>query len=330
MRTWTTSTPRRSRCSRASRRSSCRTARPGSCAAGAASSRPARATSSRSGRSRSARRTPITTAAAISSGRRRPRSDTASRAIRPSIRGRHRVLPRHGRHRPGGVDVALLPVAGWGARLPPGHLDPLAAARALELLAPQVAVPIHWGTLAPVVAGRHAPGHSESRRTSSPSMPRPWLPGGRHRDPARRNGRALGRSVSDEHLQRHDHEAERDVDRNRDDRPRPAHALAAGVPEPLSGERHNADPEGGPDRGRLPEDADRSGTSASTGPAAARRIDDSRRATPASSRRVTARPCSRLSPRLWAYTCASQSTTTVAAARPQAPTRSSSFRLIPR
>jgi L-ascorbate metabolism protein UlaG (beta-lactamase superfamily) len=61
-----------------------------------------------------------------------------------------------------GIDVALLPVAGWGARLPPGHLDPLAAARALELLAPQVAVPIHWGTLAPVVAGRNAPGHSES------------------------------------------------------------------------------------------------------------------------------------------------------------------------
>ena len=61
-----------------------------------------------------------------------------------------------------GIDVALLPVAGWGARLPPGHLDPLAAARALELLAPQVAVPIHWGTLAPVVAGRKAPGHSES------------------------------------------------------------------------------------------------------------------------------------------------------------------------
>jgi L-ascorbate metabolism protein UlaG (beta-lactamase superfamily) len=61
-----------------------------------------------------------------------------------------------------GVDVALLPVSGWGARLPPGHLDPLAAARALELLQPKVAVPIHWGTLAPVVAGRSAPGHSES------------------------------------------------------------------------------------------------------------------------------------------------------------------------
>jgi L-ascorbate metabolism protein UlaG (beta-lactamase superfamily) len=45
-----------------------------------------------------------------------------------------------------GLDVALLPVAGWGPRLPPGHLDPLRAAEALRLLRPRVAVPIHWGT----------------------------------------------------------------------------------------------------------------------------------------------------------------------------------------
>ncbi|HSC74259.1 MAG TPA: MBL fold metallo-hydrolase [Gaiellaceae bacterium] len=44
------------------------------------------------------------------------------------------------------VDVALLPIAGWGPRLPPGHLDPARAARALELLRPRLAVPIHWGT----------------------------------------------------------------------------------------------------------------------------------------------------------------------------------------
>jgi L-ascorbate metabolism protein UlaG (beta-lactamase superfamily) len=44
------------------------------------------------------------------------------------------------------LDVALLPVAGWGSRLPPGHLDPLRAAEALRLLRPRVAVPIHWGT----------------------------------------------------------------------------------------------------------------------------------------------------------------------------------------
>ena len=44
------------------------------------------------------------------------------------------------------LDVALLPVAGWGSRLPPGHLDPLRAAEALRLLRPRVAIPIHWGT----------------------------------------------------------------------------------------------------------------------------------------------------------------------------------------
>jgi L-ascorbate metabolism protein UlaG (beta-lactamase superfamily) len=44
------------------------------------------------------------------------------------------------------LDVALLPVAGWGPRLPPGHLDPRRAAEALQLLQPRVAVPIHWGT----------------------------------------------------------------------------------------------------------------------------------------------------------------------------------------
>ena len=44
------------------------------------------------------------------------------------------------------LDVALLPVAGWGPRVPAGHLDPEGAARALALLRPRVAVPIHWGT----------------------------------------------------------------------------------------------------------------------------------------------------------------------------------------
>ncbi len=44
------------------------------------------------------------------------------------------------------LDVALLPIAGWGPRVPAGHLDPARAAQALELLQPRVAVPIHWGT----------------------------------------------------------------------------------------------------------------------------------------------------------------------------------------
>ena len=44
------------------------------------------------------------------------------------------------------LDVALLPIAGWGPRLPAGHLDPMRAAEALVRLRPRVAVPIHWGT----------------------------------------------------------------------------------------------------------------------------------------------------------------------------------------
>jgi L-ascorbate metabolism protein UlaG (beta-lactamase superfamily) len=52
----------------------------------------------------------------------------------------------------GSLDLALLPVAGWGPRLPPGHLDPERAAEALRLLRPRIAVPIHWGTYA--LAGR--------------------------------------------------------------------------------------------------------------------------------------------------------------------------------
>jgi len=49
------------------------------------------------------------------------------------------------------VDVALLPVWGWGPTLGPGHLDPVTAADAVALVRPRVAVPVHWGTL--TVAG---------------------------------------------------------------------------------------------------------------------------------------------------------------------------------
>ena len=50
----------------------------------------------------------------------------------------------------GRIDVALLPVWGWGTTLGPGHLDPRRAAEAAALIRPRVAVPIHWGTLFPV------------------------------------------------------------------------------------------------------------------------------------------------------------------------------------
>lgn len=47
------------------------------------------------------------------------------------------------------LDLALIPVWGWGPSLGSGHLDPVGAAEALALLRPRLAVPIHWGTLFP-------------------------------------------------------------------------------------------------------------------------------------------------------------------------------------
>jgi L-ascorbate metabolism protein UlaG (beta-lactamase superfamily) len=55
----------------------------------------------------------------------------------------------------GSVDIALLPVWGWGPSVGEGHLDPERAARAAALIEPAVAIPIHWGTFAlPWVAVR--------------------------------------------------------------------------------------------------------------------------------------------------------------------------------
>ena len=57
------------------------------------------------------------------------------------------------------LDLALLPIWGWGAKLGRGqHLDPVSAAHALRLLQPRIAVPIHWGTYLPFHRGlRSAP-----------------------------------------------------------------------------------------------------------------------------------------------------------------------------
>ncbi|MFF9407503.1 MBL fold metallo-hydrolase [Streptomyces anandii] len=50
----------------------------------------------------------------------------------------------------GPVDVALLPVGGWGPHLGEGHLDAGRAAQALAELAPRSAVPVHYGTYWPI------------------------------------------------------------------------------------------------------------------------------------------------------------------------------------
>jgi L-ascorbate metabolism protein UlaG (beta-lactamase superfamily) len=58
----------------------------------------------------------------------------------------------------GPIDLALLPVWGWAPFLGRGrHLDPERAARALRLIRPRAAMPIHWGTYWPHAFGRILP-----------------------------------------------------------------------------------------------------------------------------------------------------------------------------
>jgi len=44
------------------------------------------------------------------------------------------------------VDVAVLPIGGWGPRLSPGHMGPEEAAVACAMTGARFAVPVHWGT----------------------------------------------------------------------------------------------------------------------------------------------------------------------------------------
>ena len=56
----------------------------------------------------------------------------------------------------GAVDLALVPVWGWGPRLSAGHLTPETAARAVLMSGARFAVPVHWGTLHPPLVTRFA------------------------------------------------------------------------------------------------------------------------------------------------------------------------------
>jgi L-ascorbate metabolism protein UlaG (beta-lactamase superfamily) len=83
------------------------------------------------------------------------------------------------------LDLALLPVWGWGPRLGPGHLDPVRAADAVERLRPRVAIPMHWGSLGMIghwqrQARRWAPARAfaaEVRRRGLPTDVRVLAPG---------------------------------------------------------------------------------------------------------------------------------------------------------
>lgn len=50
----------------------------------------------------------------------------------------------------GPIDLALLPIHGWGPRLSDGHMDPKAAAHACALARVRAVLPIHYGTLHPL------------------------------------------------------------------------------------------------------------------------------------------------------------------------------------
>ncbi|QEU90563.1 MBL fold metallo-hydrolase [Streptomyces kanamyceticus] len=72
----------------------------------------------------------------------------------------------------GEVDVALLPVGGWGPYLGHGHLNPSRAAEALARIAPRSAVPVHYGTYWPIGMDAvrphefHAPGQEFVRQAA--------------------------------------------------------------------------------------------------------------------------------------------------------------------
>lgn len=48
------------------------------------------------------------------------------------------------------VDLALVPIGGWGPTLGNGHMDPLAAVEAVRQVGARRALPVHWGTFWPI------------------------------------------------------------------------------------------------------------------------------------------------------------------------------------
>lgn len=52
------------------------------------------------------------------------------------------------------IDLAVVPIGGWGPRLSGGHMDAEQAAQACALIGARAAIPVHWGTLHAPVVGR--------------------------------------------------------------------------------------------------------------------------------------------------------------------------------
>jgi L-ascorbate metabolism protein UlaG (beta-lactamase superfamily) len=98
----------------------------------------------------------ISVLAADHDGRRHPGSSHRGPALGYLVEGSRRcwypgdtgpefALPEAGR-----VDIALVPVGGWGPNLGRGHLDALQAAEAVRRIQPARAVPVHQGTWWPI------------------------------------------------------------------------------------------------------------------------------------------------------------------------------------
>ena len=56
------------------------------------------------------------------------------------------------------IDLAVVPVGGWGPRLSGGHMDPAQAAHACAVVGATAALPVHWGTLHAPASRRLPPG----------------------------------------------------------------------------------------------------------------------------------------------------------------------------
>ena len=77
----------------------------------------------------------------------------------------------------GRLDVALLPVWGWGPTIGEGHMGPERGAQAAAILRPRLAVPIHWGTFYPAGLRRVVPAPFETPGPAFEAAVRRLAPG---------------------------------------------------------------------------------------------------------------------------------------------------------
>jgi L-ascorbate metabolism protein UlaG (beta-lactamase superfamily) len=112
--------------------------------------------------------------AATHDGRRGPHSRAAGPALgfRVAHEGRSLWFPgdtelRDDMAQIDPVDLALVPIGGWGPTLEDGHMDPVDGAAAVGRVGATWAVPVHWGTFWPVGL-RHIMRANHERLFTSP------------------------------------------------------------------------------------------------------------------------------------------------------------------